>query len=240
MSPQKQLEAFANSVYMRIKNRPYDDLSSIDGQAYIAQIIDFANGFIDELEIEVNPNGQPVDWKWSELLDAPLGIATAGRSSITMPATYLNLIANESRYVQILQDGSPVSNWLVVSPNQITSQKRRYTEPMVCLTGSGVLTFSRPFNANENNGSITGDVTTPFPRLSGSNVKIFNIVKPRELLVLGTAKNVSLPDIVKGSLSPALAQKYNNLLANTIARNAVSGSSDEIDREDFSGVGGVY
>lgn len=240
MPPQKQLEAFANSVYMRIKNRSYDGITGVDGQAYVAQIVDFANGFIDELETEVNPNGLPLDWKWSELLGATLGTATAGQSSIAFPSTYLNLLAQENRYVQILQDTSVISNWLVVAPGNITNQSRRYTENMVCFTGSGVMTFSRAFNNSENNGVVIGDVTTALPRLSGTNVKIFQLVKPRELLVLGVAKNVSLPDIVKGTLSPNFVQKYQNLLDNAIARNNASSASDQAVREDYSDIGGVY
>lgn len=240
MSPQLQLAAFANSVYIRIKNRAYDDLTSTDGQAFIALVTDFANGFIDELETEVNIDGLPIDWKWSQVLGATLGTATAGLSSITFPATYLNLIAQENRYVQILQDGTSVSNWLVVSPNNIANMNQWYTGNKVCLTGGGVLTFSRAFTPQENNGTIVGDITTPIPRLSGTNVKAFSIIKPRELFVLGVAKNESLPDIVKGSLSPSFAQKYTNLLNNTIARNNASGMANTAQSEDYSSVGGVY
>lgn len=240
MQPQLQLAAFANSVYMRIKNRAYDDLTSPDGLAYIALITDFANGFIDELETEVNIDGSPVDWRWSTLLNASLGTATAGLSSVAFPNTFLNLIAGEQRYVQVLHDGTPVSNWLVVSPNNIANPRQRYTENMVCLTGSGILTFSRPFNAQENGGTITGDVTTPIPRLSGTNVKALSIIKPRELFVLGVAKNESLPDIVKGKLSPNFAQKYDKLFQNTIARNNASGAADTAVRENYSDIRGVY
>lgn len=240
MSPQAQLNSFVNSVYMRVKNRPYDDLTTPDGQKYVLQIIDFANGFIDELETEVNPNGLPIDWKWLEQLGATLGTASSGSSSIVFPSTYLNLVAEESRYVQVLQDGSSVSNWLVVSPNDISNSKKRYTENMVCLTGSGILTFSRPFNDAEDTGTIVGDITTPFPRLSLTNVKSLSIIKPRELFVLGVAKNISLPDIVKGSLSPSYVQKYNDLLQNAIARNMASGAADTAEAEDYSDIGGVY
>jgi hypothetical protein len=233
------ITALAQSVYLRIKNRQYDDITGTDGQTFIANIIDFGNGFIDELENEVNADGQPIDWKVCETLGATLGTATLNSASISFPSTYLNLVAEEQRYVQILQDGTPVSNWLVVAPNDITSQKQRYTEDMVCLTGLNTLTFSRQFNAQEDQGTIVGDVTIPFPRMSLTNAKIFNYIKPRELLVLGIAKNSSLPDIVQGSLSPSFVQKYDDLLSNMIARNNSSGAADQADMDDYGYIQGI-
>jgi hypothetical protein len=240
MSPTAQIQALAQSVYLRIKNRYYDDLTTSDGQTFLAQIIDFGNGFIDELENEVNPDGQPIDWKWLETLGATLGTAAVNTASISFPGGFLNLIAEEQRYVEVQQDGTTVSNWLVVSPNDIANQSQRYTEDMVTLTGSGIMTFSRQFNENEDGGTVIGDVTSAFPRLSLTNAKVLSVIRPRELLVLGIAKNASLPDIVQGSLSPSYVQKYDDLLQNAIARNSASGAADTVTRDDLSGIGGIY
>ena len=239
MSPLVQIQNFAQSVYLRIKNRQYDDVTGPDGQVFVANIIDFANGFIDELENEVDAEGNPINWKWLEQLGVSLGTATSGSASATFPSTYLNLIADENRYVQVLQDGSPVSNWLVVAPGDIRNSTYGYTGNMVTLTGSGVLTFSRVFNDQENGGTIVGDVTTPFPRFSLTNAKILSIVKPRELLVLGVAKNASLPDIVKGTLSPSYVQKYDDLLTNVISRNGVSSVGRTAQRDNNGYISGV-
>lgn len=243
MSPTAQINALAQSVYLRIKNRQYDGITTTDGQAFVANIIDFANGFIDELETEINPDGQAIDWKWSELLGTTLGTATAGASSISFSNSFNNLIAEEQRFVQILQDGTPVANFVVVSPNDITSVTRRSTQDMVTITGNTIngriLTFSRPFTEAEDGGTIIGDVTAPIPKLSLTNVQALTMIKPRELLVLGIAKNASLPDIVQGSLSPSFVQKYNDLLANTIARNLSGGAADSVARDSYTYIGGV-
>lgn len=239
MSPQAQLTAFAQSVYLRIKNRQFDNISGIDGQTYITNVIDFTNGYIDELENEIDSEGNPINWRWLEQLGATLGTATTGAASMAFPTTYLNLISDENRYVQILQDGTAVSNWLVVAPGDISNKMYRYTEDMVTLTGSGILTFSRQFRDTENGGLVVGDVTTSFPRLSQTNVKVLSIIKPRELLVLGVAKNASLPDIVKGALSPSYVQKYNDLLSNVILRNGTSSVSRTLQRENNNYISGV-
>jgi hypothetical protein len=239
MNPTQQVQAFAQSVYLRIKNRQYDDITSVDGQAFVANVIDFANGFLDELETETNPAGQPMDWKWSTRIGFTLGTAIVNTSNIILPKTIDNVIDDENRYIQVAYDNIVVSNWLLVSPDQITNGQDRVVEDRCTVTGN-ILTFSRLFKDYENGGIITGDVTVPIPRLTLTNAAALNIVKPRELFVLGVAKNSSLPDIVKGNLSPSYVQKYEKLLANTIARNNSSGAAETAHRSDYGSIRGIY
>ena len=86
---------------------------------------------------------------------------------------------------------------------------------------------------------MLADVETSLPRMSTTNVKILSIVKPKQLLILGVAKNSTLPDIVQGGLSPSYVQKYNDLLQGAIARNNSSTQADTIDRDNFSNIHGV-
>jgi hypothetical protein len=203
MSPQAQINALANSVYLRIKNRQYDDLTSTDGQAFVANIIDFANGFIDELENETNPDGDSLDWNWVTQLGYTIGTAAANTASIILPSAVNNVIAGEERYVQVQQGGITISNWLMVAPQNITNDRTRVTQDMCTVVGN-TMSFSRVFSAQEDLGTITADVTTYFPRLSLTNAKVISIIKPRELLVLGIAKNAALPDI-------AVTEDYGNI-----------------------------
>jgi hypothetical protein len=239
MNPTAQIQALANSVYLRIKNRFYDDLTSPDGVAYVNAIIDFGNGFLDELENEVNPDGKPLDWDWVTQLGYTLGTAAINTASITLPSTINNVIVDEERYIQVVHGGIVVSNWLVVSPSQITNKTNRIVDDTCTVTGS-TLTFSRLFKDFEDQGTIIGDVTLPFPRLSLTNAASIKIIKPRELLVLGIAKNASLPDIVKGGLSPSYVQKYNDLLQNAIMRNTSSSTPDNMQRTDYGSIRGIF
>lgn len=244
MSPTAQIQAFAQSVYLVIKNRYFDDITGADGIVFVQQVVDWANQFLDELEMETNPDGTPIDWLWNRQLGYTLGSATEGAASITAPTAILSLIAAEHRYVQVLQGSTVISNWAVVSPNQISSQSDRITEDMVTFVG-GKLAFSRAFRDTENGGTIIGDVTLPVPRLAVNaqgeaiNVKAFSVVKPKQLMILGVAKNATLPDIVQGGLSPSYAQKYGDLLAGAIARNAATGYSDLVTRDDLGYIGGI-
>jgi len=245
MSPTAQLQAFAQSVYLVIKNRYYDDITSSDGLIFVAQIADFLNQFIDELEVETTASGEPVDWQWMRQSGYTLGTATKGGASITQPPAIFNLIANPSRYVQVVHDGAVVSNWAVVAPDNITNKSDRVTEDM-CSSVGGNIVFSRAFKDYEDGGTIIGDVTLPIPRVIynpttgvATNAKVLTTVKPKQLLVLGVAKNSSLPDIVQGKLSPSFVQKFNDLLQGAILRNSASGRSDTVESDDLSYISGI-
>lgn len=239
MTPQIQIQNLAQSVYLRIKNRMYDDIASADGQAFVANIIDFANGYLDELEQTLTPTGDPLYWKSMMQIGYTLGTATVGTASITLPSTINELVVEEERYVQVQQGGITVSNWLVVSPEEITNQNSRVTEDMCTVTGT-TLNFSRLFKDTENNGTIIGDVTLPFPRFSLTNAKSLTIIKPRELIVLGVAKNSALPDIVKGTLTPSFVQKYQDLLSGAVTRNEYGGRASSAVTEDYGYIRGIF
>ncbi len=237
-SPTVQLHSFAQSIYLVIKNRYFDDLTSDDGAVYIAQVIDWTNMFIDELEAELDPNGRPVNWKWSRENGYVLGSAVEGEASITTPNGIDDLIVGENRYVQILQDTTVISNWVVVSPDQIASPSDRVTEDMCAMVG-GTIVFSRAFLDTENDGTIIGDVMLPTPRLTLTNVKALDLIQPKQLLILGVAKNATLPDIVQGGLSPSFVQRYGDLLKNAVARNMATAAAEVTHREDLSYISGV-
>lgn len=249
MSPRAQLEAFTQSVYLIIKGRYFDDISSEDGITLMQQTIDWTDMFIDELETEVDAEGKPLDWKWVRQPGFTLGTATQGDASISMPTSVNYLLTGENRYVQITQDGTVVSNWAVVAPDQISNKSNRIIEDMCTVTGS-TITFSRAFKDTEANGTIIGDVSTAFPRMkftigadgtfNVTNVAILSVVKPVTLLKLGVAKNASLPDIVQGGLSPSYSQKYTDLFNNAVARNSDTSSSSLVSRDDYSSIGGQY
>lgn len=237
-APKQPLIDFAQSVHRAIKNRKYDDILGDDGLQFLEQIVDFTNQFIDELEFETNPDGSPIDWNWVRQLGYTLGKAKTGLASIDLDTDINNLIAGENRYVQILQGGLVVSNWAVVAPDNISNQRNRITQDMVTIV-NGQIVFSRVLRDTENNGTIIGDVTLPIPRISFTNQDVLTTVKPRQLLVLGVAKNGTLPDIVQGKLSPSYAQKFKDLLDGAIARNSASALADLAVRDDYAYITGV-
>jgi hypothetical protein len=250
-SPTTDLQNFAQSVYLVIKGRYFDDITGTDGVTFQQQVADWVNQYIDELENMVDNNGELVNWRWARELAYELGTVAAGDTSITAPTGVQNLIANEKRYVQILSaaDSSVLSNWTVVAPEDISDDSNKVDEDM-CTFVNGNIQFSREFNDEEDGGTIIGDAIVSLPRmvvsvdgsgnLSATNVKILTTVKPKQLLILGVAKNATLPDIVQGGLSPSYVQKYNDLLQGALAKNSASARSDVMERENFSGITGVW
>lgn len=250
-SPTAQLQAFAQSVYKMIKNRYYDDLTSSDGQNFLSQVIDWVNEFIDELEYEIDTDGQPIDWIWVRRPAATLGTAAAGSTLISWDSTnYNNLIAGSDRFVQVLRaDGSVAAQFSVINPSELSNDSSRNRTDFCTLVNGNVL-FSRAFNSGENGLTVVGDVTAYLPRITSiisttnsqlvaTNVDIFKTVRPLTLLKLGTVKNAILPDIVQGGLNPSYTQKYNDMLTNAIIRSQASSLAPSADYEEFSNVRGV-
>jgi hypothetical protein len=237
-APTQDLIDFAQSVYRAIKNRQYDDITSDDGLTFLNLVVDFTNQFIDELELSTNPDGTPVYWNWVRQMGARLGTARQGEASIDLDTDINELIPGENRYVQILQGSAVISNFAVVSPDNISSFSDRITQDM-CTVVSGQIIFSRQLRDTENNGTIIGDITVPIPRVSFTDMSVLTVVKPRQLLVLGVAKNETLPDIVQGKLSPSYAQKFDNLLQGAIARNNASAIADTVGRDNYGYIAGV-
>jgi hypothetical protein len=250
-SPTAQLEAFAQSVYKMIKNRYYDDLNSTDGQNFLSQVTDWLNEFIDELEYELNSDGEPIDWIWVRKPSVKLGTAVTGQNFITWDAnSYNNLITGQDRFVQIIDaNGNVKAQFTVVAPADLSNDNTRNSDDF-CTLVNGNIMFSRAFNAAENNLSVVGDVTAYLPRVTttinpttkllvATNVDIFKTVKPLTLLKLGTTKNAILPDIVQGGLNPAYTQKYNDLLTNAINRSEASAVAPTADYTEYGAVRGV-
>lgn len=246
-APIVDLQNFAQSVYRVIKNRPFDDISSDDGNQFVLTIADFINQYLDELEQETDPEGVPVNWRFARQLNYPLGTASENTASVVAPTEILDLVAGENRYVQLSQDGAIIANFAVVSPDDISNQADRVTEDMCTFVGGNIV-FSRLFTDVEDGAAITGDAQISLPRIAASisgtsltctNAKVLSQVKPKQLLVLGVAKNTSLPDIVIGKLSPSYAQKYNDLLNNAIARAGQTSLATFADTEDYGYISGI-
>lgn len=239
MSPTAQLTAFAQSIYLTIKNRYFDDITGEDGQVYLNQVIDWTNMFVDELENEVGPDGKLVDWWFTRSADYTLGTAAEGARSIVIPTAIDKILTDEKRYVQIVVDGTVISSWAVVHPKDMSNATGQAFPDLCSIVGNS-LAFNRSFKDTEAGGTIQGDVTLSMTRMSLTNVKLLSLVKPKQLLILGVAKNATLPDIVQGGLSPSYVQKFNDLLTSAITRSAATSQASVAGRDDYSGIGGVY
>lgn len=241
MTDEEKLQEFTQQVYLTIYGRRMDDIVDEDGVEAVAKTIIWANLFLDELEMEIDPDGTPTNWIFLRENDKELGVISAEDITFDLPTGGLRLVSDVDRPLFILQDGSVISTWDVVDPNQIT-KRGTYMAPReqrVTYVNQKVV-FSRPLNSTEVGGTAHADIMNSFPRLKNDDTTLFNLPLPRQLLVLGAAKNASLPDIVQGGLSPSYAQKYANLLDGAKAANGQTSVADEAGYEDYSGIGGVW
>lgn len=232
------ITSYAQSIHLAIKNRYLDDIEDADGQLFIDQVVDWTNQFLDELENLTDASGMPVHWNFLRTYDYALGTAVADVKMVTLSPLVANLIATPERPVQLIDsDGNMVSTWEVVQPDQMT--KSLYGPNQVTKIGTTLL-FSRVFTDHEAGASIVGDIIGSVPRLTASVESCLTLVKPKQLLILGVAKNASLPDIVQGGLSPSFVQKYNDLLQQAIRLNNATSASDVSQKNDNSSIGGIY
>ncbi len=240
MTNEQKIEEFAQQVYLTIYGRRIDDPTDEDGVEQIAKTLIWCNLFLDELELEKEPEGGPTNWSFLRENDSEIGTVATATDTFSLDDDVLRPVADEERPLVIMQDGVIVSSWDVVDPSQITRRNGEQSRSQRVTYVNQLLVFSRALNETEIGGSVLTDVVYKFPRLKSSDTSLFDLPLPRQLLVLGTAKNASLPDIVQGGLSPSYAQKYADLLEGAKLANAQSSTPDEAVTDDFSGIGGVW
>lgn len=229
------LTNFAQSVYLAIKNRYFDDIAGTDGQDYITQVIDWTNQYLDELENTVDSMGRPVYWNFMRTPSFEMGTVAAGDTSMDVADGVLQVIPSFRRPLTITVDGTVVSKWTVVTADQLDPSS---SQNLVAQLGDA-LYFNRAIKDDEDGGTVNVDVTESIDRLASNNANALTQVKPKQLLVLGVAKNSSLPDIIQGGLSPSFVQKYNDLLTSAIMLNNRTAGVETADRDDFGFVGGI-
>lgn len=241
MTNEQRVNQFVKDVYLVRFNRPID-LTTSGGQVEIEKTLSFARMFLQEIQSEKNPDGTPINWSWARNNDQDLGaIASAGQTFTlpTEPTRIRRLVVDEDRPLVLMYDGSIISKFDVVEPNQIT---RRRLNPSIedrVATVKRTLVFSRQFKDYEIGASVMCDTIEELTPLSVDDVSVLDQV-PYQLLVLGTAKNSVRPDIVQGGLAPSFIEQYADELDKAIAENNATTTGDTAVYDDFSGIGGVY
>lgn len=227
-----ELTALSQSIYLTMYNR-YNDVTGTELDNFIAKTIDWVNQFTQELELEA-------DWNYLRTNSNLIGtISDLTTQSYALPDEVRTVVYSPYRDVTISFDGAVVSTFTMVSPSNIADPTNPETQDRATVINR-TLVLSRPLTANELGGELRCDTIDFMPQLSLTDVDLLSLVQPKQLLVLGVAKNSTLPDIVQGGISPSLAQKYNDLLKRAVMLNNESATSLEAPREDLSFIRGVY
>jgi len=238
MTNEQLVQQFVKDVYLVRFNRPLD-VTTTGGQTEIEKTLSFARMFLNEIESEKNPDGTPINWNWARTNDNNLGTINTVDQVFALPSTVRRIVVDEDRPLVLMYDGTIVSRFEVVEPNQIT---RRRLDPSIedrVATVNRSLVFSRHFKDYEIGATVVTDIIEKLVPLSVADVSVLDKV-PYQLLVLGTAKNSVRPDIVQGGLAPSFIEQYADELDKAIAENNATSTADSAVYEDFSGIGGVY
>lgn len=139
----------------------------------------------------------------------------------------------------ILDDGTIISKFKMVNPNQRDPDDELWRKDRATFV-AGKVVLSRKPKPEELGANMVLDVVLKLPKLTRANADALALIYSKQIAVLGNAKNNTLADVTKVSLSPSFAQKYSNELQKAVMANNASNEIDEMQRDDFSGIGGIW
>lgn len=222
----------AQSAYLAVTGN-YNDVEGDELTEFLEKTIDWYNLFAEELELEA-------DWNYLRTNDYEFGtVIAAATQTVELPDEVRKIVTSPYRDLVLSQDGAIIARFKTVNPNQISDPRNPETRDRV-TTINRTLVFSRPFTDEEVGASIRCDVIAPMPLLALNDTEVIELIKPRQLSILGLAKNMTLPDLVRGGTSPSFVQRYNDLLQKAVMENNATAEAYESDRESLSFVSGVW
>jgi hypothetical protein len=232
MTPLDEIRDLAQDVYFSVNGAENDDTGD-DLDIFENNFIRAFNLWVDEYETETYWNEVRVN---DYVLDT---IADTTTYSFTLPDIYRTPVIDENKYVKFVIDGAVVASFKLVNPSQ-RQVDDDYTRPdRAAFVGRNIV-LSRPPKPEEVGADIVLDVVQYFPKLTRTNADALGLIYSKQIAVLGVSKNITLSDVTKVALSPSFAQKYNNELQKAIMANNDSNEIDEMRRDDFSYIGGIF
>jgi len=233
------IQELAQSTYYTINGAENDDT----GQ----DLTDFQNGYIRAFNMWIREYETEAYWKVARVDNLVLAtIANTTDYSFVLPTTYRTPVFDENKELKFcLLDGTVISRFTLVDPNQRQVdpdlwRKDRATFLEGGRNGGGTVVLSRAPTAEEVGAKIVLDVVKRFPKLTADDATVLDWIYNDQVAVLGVAKNQTLSDVTKVTLSPSFTQKYQNELNKAMNINNATTEVDEMYGEDFSGIGGIY
>lgn len=229
----------AQDVYFSINGAINDDTDE--------DAVEFEDNFIRSFNLWVREYEGEADWRVARVNNYELAtIANTTDFSFVLPATYRKPVFNQNKYVKfVLDDGTVITKFRLVDPNQLQDDSdlerpARATFLDNGRNGGGTIVLSRAPTDEEVGAKIVLDVVKFFPKLTRTDGTVLDWIYSNQIATLGIAKNQTLADVTKATLSPAFAQKYTNELNKAMNANMSSTEIDEMQGEDFSGIGGIW
>lgn len=223
----------AQKTYYTINGAQNDDTGD--------DLIEFQNNFIlgfnlwkDEYETEAY---------WNSVRHDDLVLATIANTttfSFQLPDDYRTPVIDENKYLKfILDDGTIIARFKMVDPSQRQVDDDWERPDRATFVGRNIV-LSRAPKDTEVGAQIVLDVVEYIPDLTRTDDTALDLVYSSQIAVLGVAKNNTLSDLTKVSLSPSFAQKYSNELNKALNINMASSANDTMRGEDYGGIGGIW
>lgn len=229
----------AQDVYYSINGAENDDTDE--------DLTIFQNGFIRAFNLWIREYETEAYWKVARVNNYVLAtIANTTDYSFALPTTYRTPVFNKNKYLKfVLDDGTTITKFKLVDPNQRQEddeleRPNRATFLEGGRNGGGTIVLSRAPTDEEVGAKIVLDVVKLFPKLTTVDGTVLDWIYNNQVAVLGIAKNQTLSDVTKATLSPSFVQRYTNELNKALNANNVSTDIDEMESEDYSGIGGIW
>lgn len=222
----------AQKTYYSINGAQNDDTGD--------DLLTFENDFImgfnlwkEEFEAEAYWNKVRVD----DLVLATIGNTT--KYSFELPDDYRTPVIQQNKYLKFISDGIVIAKFKMIDPNQRQVDSDIERPDRATFVGRNIV-LSRAPRDTEVGSRIVLDVVEFIPDLTRTDDSAIDLLPNSQVAVLGVAKNNTLADVTKVSLSKSFSQKYTNELNKAIAINNQSNEVDEMQREDYSNIGGIW
>lgn len=159
--------------------------------------------------------------------------------SFELPDDFRTPVIQPDKYLKFITDGIVIAKFKMVDPNQRQVDVDIYRPDRATFVGRNIV-LSRAPKATEVGAVIVLDVVEFIPDLTRTDDSALDLLPNSQVAVLGVAKNNTLADVTKVSLSPSFSQKYNNELNKALAINNASNEVDEMQSEDYAHIGGIW
>jgi hypothetical protein len=226
------IRELAQDTYYTVNGAENDDTGD-DLTTFENNFIRGFNLWLDEYETETYWNQVRVD----DYVLTTIGDTTT--YSFELPDDYRTPVIDQDKELKFVVDGTVIARFKMVDPNQRIVDDELDRPNRATFVGRNVV-LSRAPTAEEVGAEVILDVVQYFPKLTRTDDTALELIYSKNLAVLGVAKNNTLADVTKVSLSPSFAQKYNNELNKAVLINNSTNEVDMMRRDDFSSIGGIW
>ncbi len=223
----------AQNTYYTINGAENDDTGD-DLTTFENNFIRGFNLWLDEYETETY---------WNKVREGDFVLGTVANTttfSFDLSDEYRTPVFSPDKYLKFINDGTVIARFKLVDPNQRSVDDEVFHADRATFVGESTIVLSRAPTDAEVGASMVLDVVRYFPKLSRTDDSALSLIYSKNLAVLGIAKNNTLADVTKVSLSPSFAQKYANELQKAIMANNASNEIDDMRGEDYSNIGGIW